>query len=560
MRERILRVGLETIAIVAVATELLSAAHMVARPAVAALSAALVAFWVWRLRSLPRPRFAWDLVTTIYGGGAVLIWLVSGVVALVSPPNTSDAMAYHMPRVVYWMQQQSVEFFATPYLNQIMLQPLHEYLILWLEVLTGGDRLANAVAWMATAGGILGVSLIARQLGAGVRGQALTALLAATLPNGILQASGVKNEALLAFLLVMLVYYALQRENALAGLACALACLTKATAFVFSAPILLLLAPRAVPQAVVLVLVLNGPFFWRNYDLSGSPLGFDSAHADGRYRWKNEGSLTGALLSNLLRHASEQVGARPAAWNEAVYGAVVSVHRMAGLDENAAGTTWPETKYEAPRATSHETDANNRWHLALLVGAAAYWLWRREGIPLRLLVALLLGVLGFCLYLKWQPHMLRMWLPHYLIGMGVAGVALGRLPAAAQVALVLFLLDGTRLPLLKNWVRPLRGAETIFNQSREDLYFSDLRPWNVKPQYDEVLRELSSGACRSIGMDINYFQMEYPVQAILLKKYPDMRFVHVNVNNPSRKYESRTKDVRPCRIVCLACDRWLAQP
>jgi hypothetical protein len=556
MRERIVELGLVTIAIVALSTELLSLGHWLAFPGIALTWALILGIWVWGLRKV-RPSWNLDWINSGLLLATLGLWIVEGLTAIVSPPNSSDAMAYHMPRVIYWMQQRSVEFFATPYLNQIMLQPLHEYLILHFQMLTSGDRFANCVAWLATGGYIVAASLLAKALGANLRGQAMAAFLAATLPNGILQASGVKNEALLSFLLLSLAYFALESKKWHVAVACGLACLTKGTAFVFAGPLVLLLLPRALPHVALAVLLLNGAFFARNIDLSGSPLGFDSAHADGKYRWRNEYFGWQPTVSNLIRHLSEQLGARSENWNQSVFQVAQTLHTSLGLRSSDPATTWPYTEFVAPRSANHETDGNNRWHFALLLGCATVLAWRRDKRSGMLLLSLGIGIVVFCFYLKWQPFMLRMWLPHYALGMAICGALLGRAHWVLQVALCVFLLDGCRLPLLKNWVRPLRGPENMFTQSREDLYYSDMRPWKIRPQYDEVMKQLRESNCRQIAFDINAFQLEYPIQALLLQLHPETRFVHVNTQNPSRKYEGRMSTVKPCVLVCLACDRWI---
>src|SRR5262249_53056860 len=153
-------------------------------------------------------RFKWlDLIllaSTAFVAGIVLI------VALISVPNSADAMAYHLPRVVYWAQNRSVNLFPTPYLNQIMLQPLAEYFMLHAYVISGSDRLTNLVQYGGLVSSVVAVSAIARLLGAGRRGQLLAAVATIALPNGILQASGAKNDYLLAGYLAAMTYFALR--------------------------------------------------------------------------------------------------------------------------------------------------------------------------------------------------------------------------------------------------------------------------------------------------------------------------------------------------------------
>jgi hypothetical protein len=280
--------------------------------------------------------------------------------------------------------------------------------------------------------------------------------------------------------------------------------------------------------------------------LSGSPLGFDSAQGDGKFRWQNEKFGWRATVSNILRHSTEQLGARSGRWNQGVFNTVVSIHRKVGLDVNDPGTTWVGTKYEPPRNANHETNAPNRWHLAILALCFLVMPWRNPRLFVYL-CSMIGGFILFCAYLKWQPYMARMFLPLFVLA--CPAVMIIR-PKILQLALVLLLLDTAKPYLFENWVRPLKGPNSILRTTRDSQYFNDLHLWNIQAKYvDEVSAAADSG-CSLIGIDINDLQLEYPFEALLRERNPQVQFVHVNVTNQSKKYEMSDQP-KPCLIVRL---------
>ena len=509
------------------------------------------------------PLVAFSLVCT----AAILI--LTAIVAAYSPPNSADAMAYHMPRVVYWAEQGSVRFFPTAYFNQIMLQPAAEFLMLHLYVLMGNDRLVNFVQWIACLGSIVGVSSVAGLLGASPRGQALAAVFCATLPSGILASSGAKNDYWLAMWLVSAVYFALRfmathrrTDTVFFGACFGLALLTKGTAYLFVPFVvgalfltrerqsLRKLAPGIVIAGVV-AFALNLPHYVRNYNLSHSILGFDSAQGDGVYRWRNETFGWKPTVSNILRNGSEQLGARSAQWNQRVYEFVAAAHQRLGIELNDPGTTWRGETYRPPRNANHEADANSRWHLALLAILVIWLAIRRVEVSgLLYALALFAAFVAFCAYLKWQPFQARLLLPLFVLAAPLMGTI--RLPALLQLAVCVFLIDNARLPLLENWVRPLRGPKSVLTVPRDAQYFADMTPWNNQATYRKTVDMLAGMDCRTIGIDITNFQLEYPLQALVRERMPDSVFVHTGVENASARYPPAVS-APPCAVVCLDC-------
>ena len=551
--------------------------------------------------SVVKPHFDFPIAACCAGSVAILV--LTAITAAFSPPNSADAMAYHMPRVVYWAEQASVRFFPTHYLNQIMLQPFAEYVMLQSYVLTGGDHFINFGQWSASAASIIAASCIAREWGAPARGQAIAALFCATIPSGILASSGAKNDYVLAMWLAAAVYFALRwrktgrmEDAAFLGCALGLALLTKATAYLFAPwPLIAIVGrtpwsarvpldplfakpnqprptgPQAADQgasptvrpttlAVTLAcaLAINVPQYFRNYALTGSVLGSDSAFGDQRFRWPNESFGWKSTASNALRNASEQLGARSDAWNRGVYNFVLASHRLLGISPNDPATTWRGAVFAPPRNANHEADAPNRLHLAILLALACLLAWRairgRDRERAIYALSLALAFLAFCAYLKWQPFMARLFLPLFVMG---APLVSAIRPLWIQAAMFIFLLDGARRPALENWVRPLKGPTSVLTTPRDVQYFSDMTQWRDDwPAYSASAAEIEKSGCGVIGdvigIDIANFQLEYPLQALLRERNPQIKFEHTGVENASSRYRQPV-DSAPCAVVCLHC-------
>jgi hypothetical protein len=565
MRDTFLRACVALGVAVALVTEILSLFHLLRRGPLIVVWLAIAALAVfWRRRSFRPPVPPFRFVEASVAAVCAVIVATVGVTAWLSPPNSADAMAYHMPRVVYWAQAGSVAFFPTHYFNQISLQPLTEYFYLHTYVLSGGDHFINLVTTAAFAASIVGVSALAGALGAGLRGQAFAALFCATLPNGILQASGAKNEWMLALWLIGAAYFAAREDAIFTGLALGLALATKATGYLFAPPLILAvvlirrprLRVRSLAWIAVGILVVNTPQYVRNLRLSGSPLGYDSAQGDGVFRWRNDHPGVKATISNLIRHASDQLGDRNERWNQAVFHAALALHRALGIDPDAPDTTWPYARFTPPINANHEANANNRWHLLLLVVAVGFIAATRRKVWMLYAAGLLAAFLLFCFYLKWQPFTGRLELPLFALAAPLAGAFLETLrPAVLALPVCLFLLANARLPLVQNWTRPLVGPQSLFHTSRDDNYFRDMTPWDYRATYLPAIDLTLRSGCNDVGIDINRDQLEYPFQALLRERNPAVRFQHTGVRNASARYEPADQP-GPCAVFCPDCG-WL---
>jgi hypothetical protein len=364
--------------------------------------------------------------------GVAAIALMVGLVAFVAPPNNADSMTYHTARVMHWIQNQTVAHYPTNILRQLFNPPWAEFAIMHLQVLSGGDRWSNLVQWFSMVGSIIGVSLIARQLRADAHGQVLTVVVVATIPMGILQASSTKNDYVMAFWLVCLMYYLLRFKmqpawtHALGvGASLALALLAKATAYIYAVPLLVWFTFSAlrslrwkVWQPLLLigitVLIINLGHYARNFDLWRNPLGIDQETS-----LANKVFGVPFIISNVIRNISLHIGTRSLRVNEAIHERIIRfLHTLLGINVNDPRTTWDGHFYQR-WFSNHEDSAGNPLHFMLIMASLGLFLAFYDPNESQALIAyaivLMSAFLMFCLYLQWSPWHSRPQLPLFVL-------------------------------------------------------------------------------------------------------------------------------------------------
>lgn len=464
-------------------------------------------------------------------------WIIFGltliplVVGLIYAPLNWDTLTYHLPRVEHWLQNKNVGHYPTGIIRQNIFAPFAEYVILQGRALSGDDVFANSAQWLAYAGSILNVSLIAQLLGAGQRTQTFAALLCASIPMAILQASTCQTDMVTAWQLSSMValgllWYREHRPSAgiLFGAALGLACLTKGTAYPIAFSFVLVYAVWALRQprkrlfvaicAALLACLCILPFSIRNMISYGDPLGSQKTIVSSTRITEPSIKKT---LANMVFNIATNIEI-PYKWGKHFHTSVTKrVDYILKKLDVQDDIFFPGTKFsQRSYFFAHEDVAQNTLIVILLFISFPYLLLCGSKEIKIYITCVFTSFVTFCAIIAWQPWITRLQLPMFVLAAPVVSFIFTtrhHIRTGITVLLIIcaiyFNLYHARHPILKQ-----NMVHAIFD-TREKQYFTLYKDLDY-----EKFREAAETLCRhkNVGLIIGADSRYYPLFPLLRER------------------------------------------
>ncbi|MCU0549201.1 MAG: glycosyltransferase family 39 protein [Leptolyngbya sp. Prado105] len=498
-----------------------------------------------------------------------------------------------MPRVVHWVQNHSVEHYPTHITRQLYMPPGASYIVTYFQILSGGDRFANCVQWIAFVGSVLGVSLITKEL-VNESAQWIGMLVSATIPMAIAQSTTTQTDLVTSFWLVCLTYFALKaQENDRTTLfwiaaSFSLAIVTKPTAIIFGFPLFLIFAfltfrknlqhsqnflyacSKSLRNCIwigVGGLVLSLPSWTRNFGSVGNFLGADQTT-------RSQVWSLPELLSNLLKNA---------ALNLPIPGLaqlILAIHEhVLKVDINEPRLNFAAMPFDTVKISPvtllipSEDNVANPLHFILGFFVCLSFLSKcskrndEKHLKIFLLgMATIGGFILFCYLLKWQAWGNRLMLPLFLLQAPILSYYLVKIEkryitciflVLASTIATFYTLTPIRHPLIalptQQWSPEYLGihqSKSILSLKRDDIYYSGSGKRLRSLHHDAVNTILHQYKCRNIGFISEQNDWEYPIWVLLNRKTEsDFRMKHVAVQNESKNLQPEFSDAEVCALL-----------
>lgn len=166
--------------------------------------------------------------------------LISLFLTLATPTNSADSLAYHLARIKFWLQNQSLLHYETSSIRQTAFPINSEILILWSMVFLKRDFLAQLPEYLSYIGCLVLIFNFLSYLKFSTRRTLWTILILASMPAVILESMSCQTNLIMAFLLLSSLYlftFGVKEKQKLplifSAISYSIALGTKNTAFLF---------------------------------------------------------------------------------------------------------------------------------------------------------------------------------------------------------------------------------------------------------------------------------------------------------------------------------------
>ena len=367
------------------------------------------------------------------------------VLAVYVPPNNFDSNNYHLHRIIAWLHFGNLGFYPTPYLQQLYLNVLAEYLVLNVYLVTGSDQFVNLVQFFAGMGCLSGVVLLAKELGLGRYGQLLAGFTLLTVPIFIFELTTTQVELVACCFFTAFLYFGLRLTKKITlawllgmGISLSLSVFAKYPTALFAIPFCcyfgvvflrkygIARSTRILAVMVASIALIFAPFWSRNYALFGNVMNPEEGSLFAGEKLTADAHSVKLSISNVLKNTSIHLGVPHAGFNRSIEGFIVRLHEAIGVDVDDPAIS--RDSFDV-RYTVHEDMVPNTIHFLVIILLPVMLLFlkgNREMFAFWLLA--FGGFLLFCTVLKFQHWSTRTHLPFFVMGAVLTGFVLERAP------------------------------------------------------------------------------------------------------------------------------------
>ena len=360
----------------------------------------------------------------------LIIFLPLLLLAIFIPPNNWDSMAYHLPRVEYWVQNKNIYPYPTNIVRQVLTSPLSEYIIANFQILSNTDAFSNLIQFASFIFILFSGTLIFSLLKIGVKGQLFLLLALLSLPMMLFQATTTQTDLLACFFFLTFILFGLLvkqsddnfRTNFIfLALSLTLGILTKYHIAIFAAPIVFYLLLDLIKKknnnniifailvSVLTIAVILVPLFARNIYFFGSITGKDLF--DENATIVNSTINIQNMLSNNFKHIVDFISLPINGYNNLLFSLNLMLHNIIGVSENMPGNNWAGEPFTINNYINEDT-AGSIIH-ALLIILSLFLVFKSKH-KTKLLLLFAYCFVAFSLYgllFRYTPFDLRLLLP-----------------------------------------------------------------------------------------------------------------------------------------------------